>query len=829
VLAAFQSLLHRYTGQNDIVVGSPIANRNRAEIEGLIGFFVNTLVMRTDTSGDPVFRELLKQVRRSTLDAYAHQDVPFEKLVEELQPERDLSRNPLFQVIFALQNAPHSTPKLYGLTLSRMDRGTTMARFDLEVHLREEAERLRGSFVYNTDLFDAATIERMAGHYQMILEGIVADPDQRLSELPLLTDAERHQLLVEWNDTSTDYPRDKCIHELFEEQAERTPDAIAVVFEEQQLTYRELNSRANQLAHYLKKRGVVPEALVGICVERSLEMVIGVLGILKAGGAYVPLDPSYPKERLAFMIEDTKAPVILSQQHLVNVLPEHTAIVICLDSDLKTITKESKENPVNGTAAGNLAYVIYTSGSTGRPKGVCVPHRGVVRLVKETNYARLTSEEVFLQLASISFDASTFEIWGSLLNCAKLVIMPPGTPSLEELGQVVQKHQITTLWLTAGLFHLMVDEKPEAFTHVRQLLAGGDVLSVSHVRGFLSKNRNCTLINGYGPTENTTFTCCHTIELTGQIEKSVPIGRPVSNTRVYVLDGCLQPVPVGVPGELHIGGDGLARGYLNRPELTAEKFIPDPFSREPEARLYKTGDLARYLPDGTIEFLGRIDNQVKVRGYRIEPGEIEAVLVQHPFVREAIVIAREDQPGDKRLVAYVVLSEKSTVAANDLRNFMKEKLPEYMVPAAFVVLDALPLTPNGKVDRKALPAPDTERLYPEDSFIAPRTPIEEMLAGIWCDVLGLKKVGIHDNFFELGGHSLLATQVMSRLRKAFQVEIPLRSLFEMPTIEGLAIRIAQSQAEDTDPEEVSRILAELEASAPDSASGSGVTEEDRHE
>jgi len=785
LLAAFQSLLHRYTGQENIVVGTPIANRNREEIEGLIGFFVNTLVMRTDTSGDPTFRELLKGVRKTALGAYAHQDLPFEKLVGELQPERDMSRNPLFQVIFAMQNVPFPNLEMPGLMLRPMDRGTAMSKFDLEVYVWEESERLKGSFVYNTDLFDSATIERMAGHYQRVLEGIAADPDQRLSELPLLTDAELHQLLMEWNETAVEYPRDECIHSLFEKQAARTPEAIALIFQGRQLTYRELNNKANQLAHYLRKQGVGPEVLVGICVERSMEMIIGILGILKAGGAYAPLDPTYPKERLGFMIEDTRTPVILTQRHLLNVLPDHSARVMCLDSDFKTITGESKDNPANKTAPDNLANVIYTSGSTGRPKGVCVSHRGVVRLVKETNYAELTPEEVFLQLASISFDASTFEIWGSLLNGAKLVVMPPGTPSLGELEQALLKHRITTLWLTAGLFHLMVDEKPDAFSHVRQLLAGGDVLSVSHVRRFVSKNPNCTLINGYGPTENTTFTCCHTIELSGQSEKSVPIGRPIANTRVYVLDSRLQPVPVGVFGELHTGGDGLARGYLNRPELTGEKFIPDPFSEKPEARLYKTGDLVRYLPDGNIEFLGRIDNQVKIRGFRIELAEIEAVLGQHQFVKEATVIAREDKSGDTSLAAYLVLEKKKSIANDELRQFLKEKLPEYMVPSAFVILDALPLNPNNKVDRSALPAPDNFASGTSKTFVAPRNSLEAQLTLIWEKILNTHPIGVTDNFFELGGHSLLAVRLLAEIKRVTGKNLPVIAFFQSPTVEQL--------------------------------------------
>ncbi|MBI5099966.1 MAG: amino acid adenylation domain-containing protein, partial [Nitrospirae bacterium] len=586
------------------------------------------------------------------------------------------------------------------------------------------------------------------------------------------------------------YPRDKCIHELFEEQVERTPDATAVIFEDQQLTYRELNAKANQLAHYLRKQGVGPEVLVGICVERSLEMIIGVLGILKAGGAYVPLDHRYPKERLAFMIEEVKAPVMLTLQQLVPSLPGSYSRVICLDADWGDIEKEGTENPVGNMTADNLAYIIYTSGSTGLPKGVIVPHRGVVRLVKSTNYTEFNSGEVFLQLAPVTFDASTFEIWGCLLNGGKLVIFPPHLPSPEEIGQVIHRFNITTLWLTAALFHQIVDISLESFAGIKQMLAGGDVLSVPHVKKFLRRHRRSRLINGYGPTENTTFTCCYAMTDEGQVGASVSIGRPISNTQVYILDRHLQPVPAVVPGELYIGGDGLARGYLNRPELTAEKFIPDPFSDRPGVRLYKTGDLARYLPDGNIEFLGRIDNQVKVRGYRIELGEIEAVLRQHPAVRETVVIAREDQPGDKRLAAYVVPDKKSIVTTNELQGFLKKKLPDYMIPSVFVHLDTLPLTVNGKVDHRALPAPDHNITETGRAYMAPRNKLEIQLTEIWEKILGVHPIGITDNFFDLGGHSLLAVRLTSEIRKITSKDFPVMALFHNQTIERLAEIIA---------------------------------------
>ena len=789
LLAGFQTLLYRYTQQEDIVVGSPIANRNHSSCEGLIGFFVNSLVLRTDLGGNPTFRELLTQVREVTLAAYAHQDLPFEQLVEELQPARSLSYTPLFQVIFALQNAAvMPSVELSGLSVTPLAVETGTAKFDLTVSMENTAQGLIGVLEYNTDLFDAATIARMAGHFQTLLEGIVANPSQRLADLPLLTKAQRHQLLVEWNHTTVDYPKDLCIHQLFEQQVEQTPDAVAVVFEQQQLTYRELNSRANQLAHYLQALGVGPDVLVGLCVERSLEMVVGVLGILKAGGAYVPLDPTYPFERLAFMLQDTQVSVLLILARFINSLPQHQAHVVCLDTDLEVIAQHSQENPVNHVTPDHLAYVMYTSGSTGQPKGVTVIHRSVVRLVKCCNYANLSAEEVFLQLAPISFDAATFEIWGSLLWGARLVVMPAHTPSLHELAQAIQQYQVTTLWLTAGLFHLMVDERLKDLKPVRQLLVGGDVLSVPHVNKVVQQLPGLKLINGYGPTENTTFTCCYSIIQSTEVGSSIPIGRPIANTQIYLLDSDLEPVPVGVSGELYIGGEGLARGYLNRPELTAERFIPHPFSNQPGTRLYKTGDLARYLPDAKIEFLGRIDQQVKLRGFRIELGEIEAVLSQHPAVRQNVVILREDVPGDQRLVVYCVPQQQAPTV-NDLRQFLQEKLPEYMMPSAFVLLESLPLTPNGKVDRRALPSPDPTRRELEETFVAARTPVEEVLAGIWTEVLRVEQVGVDDNFFELGGHSLLATQVISRLRTTLAVELPLRSLFEHPTVARLAEKI----------------------------------------
>jgi aspartate racemase len=806
LLATFQTLLRRYTGLSDILVGTPIAGRSRPETESLIGFFVNTLVMRSDLSGDPTFTELLARVREVALDAHAHQDVPFEMLIEELQPVRVLSHPPLFQVMFVLENAPMPRMEVAGLSLEPIDIETGTAKFDITL-VFDEGEQLTGFWEYNTDRFDRTTIRRMSEHFLRLLQAVVTNPEQRLSQIPLMSAAERQQLLYDYNLTTTDFPRDCSIQQLFEQHAAASPAAVALLFDEHSLTYGELNERANQLAHHLRGLGVGAETPVGICAERSVELVVGLLAILKAGGLYVPLDPSSPSERLAFMLRDTQVCLLLCDDRLRPTFAADAGDVrvVSLQGALTEAEREeSRLNPQPCASAQNLAYVMYTSGSTGTPKGIGVSHRSVVRLVRQTAYARFSPQETFLQLAPISFDASTFELWGSLLNGARLALMPAPQPSLEELAAALHRYQVTTLWLTAGLFHQMVDSQLEALGGLHQLLAGGDVLSVQHVGRVLAELPEVRLINGYGPTESTTFACCHVMEAGREqaIGASVPIGKAIANTEVYVLDRHLNPVPVGVAGELYIGGDGLARGYLNRAELTAERFIPHPFATEAGARLYRTGDLVRYLPDGNLEFLGRIDTQVKVRGYRIELGEIEAVLLSHPAVRSAVVVAREEEARDKRLVAYVV-GETESVAVIELRAYLKEKLPEYMMPSAFVMLDALPLTANGKVDRRALPAPERGRAEGGNEYVAPRTPVEEMVAGIWSEVLGVERVGVNDNFFELGGHSLLATRVISRLSGAGYRELPLRSLFEKPTVAELALLIEQTrQPQPSEPQEV---------------------------
>jgi len=852
LLAAFQTLLYRYTGQTDIAVGSPIANRNRRELEELIGFFANSLVLRTDLSGNPTFRELLGRVRQVAVGAYAHQDLPFEKLVEELHPERNLSRNPLFQVVFALQNAPMEQLALPELTLSPFKVETTTTRFDLEFYLWEcsenfrnlwgdgwqQSEGLRGILVYNTDLFEPSAIARMLQHFQTLLTGAVANPGTHLADLPLLSAAEQHQLLAEWNQTRCNYPDRLCIHQLFETQVAQSPNAVAVRFGERQFTYQELSSGSNQLANYLRKLGVGLETLVGICMEPSPAMVASLLGILKAGGAYVPLDPTYPPERLQFMLEDAQVSVLLTQRDFglpildfrldttdqdsetkeankpPNLIQNHliqNPKVVCLEKDWEAIAQESEQNLTNQTTVDSLAYVVYTSGSTGTPKGVAVTHRAVNRLACNTNYITFEPGDKVAQCSNISFDAATFEIWGALLNGAQLVgIDREVTLSPQDFAQEIQQQEISVLFLTTALFNQMAREVPSAFGSLRYLLFGGEAVDVRWVQAVLKHGAPEHLLHVYGPTENTTFTSWYEVQDVPEAATSIPIGRAIANTQIYLLDTHLKPVPIGVTGEIYIGGDGLARGYLNRPELTAQRFIPNPFTKaevrsmkdetenslhtssftlHPSERLYKTGDLARYLADGNLEFVGRSDDQVKLRGFRIELGEIETVLNQHPAVRECVVMVRENVAGvlgDRGLVAYIVPNPEQNLTSSNLRSFLKTKLPNYMLPAAFVVLKALPLTANGKVDRQVLPPPDVARIGLGEINQPPRTSVEADLAQIWAEILGVEQVGISDDFFQLGGHSLLATQLVSRIRDRFGVQVPLRRVFETPSIEGLA-------------------------------------------
>lgn len=785
LLAAFEVLLHRWSGQEDIVVGSVVAGRRRSEMEKLIGFFVNTLVLRADLRGAPTFRQFLAQVRETALAAFAHQDVPFERLVQELRPDRASNRNPLFQAMFVLQNAPSAASQWPGLSLEPMDLATGTTKFDLMLTMLEGPEGLRAGLEYNADLFDAATVARLLRCFETLLAGISAQPDAAISRLPLLTEAERAEVVVEFNRTTTAYPRERTIAELFAEQVALRPEAPALTLQAETLSYRELDARAELLAAELRMLGVGPDVLVGIFLERSLEQIVAIVAIIKAGGAYVSFDPAYPAERLAFMLADTHAPVLLTSRALQAKLPSTSARVLRLD-EVRDTASPHPSTPAARTTADSLAYVSYTSGSTGRPKGVAVPQRGVVRLVRDTYFARFGADEVFLQFAPVAFDASTLEIWGALLNGGRLVIAPPGAVSLAELGELIERAGVTTLWLTAGLFHQMVEEQIDRLKGVRQLLAGGDVLSTAHVARALEKLPRTRLINGYGPTENTTFTCCHAITTAPAVGRSVPIGRPIANTRVYILDREQQPVPVGVPGELYAGGDGLARGYLNRPELTAEKFVPDAISGEVGARLYRTGDLARWLPDGTVEFLGRIDRQVKIRGFRVEPGEIEAALLAHPAIKDCAVVVRTDATGAKMLAAYLVAKQAPAPTSDVLRAYLAGKVPEYLVPSSFTALPALPLNANGKVDVAALPAADGARPELQGGYLAPRDELETQLAQIWSEILGVTPVGVQDRFFDLGGHSLLAVRMVAQIEKQLGRKLPVSAIFQRRTIAELA-------------------------------------------
>ncbi len=796
MLAAYQALLARYTGEEDILVGSPIAGRNRAEAEQLIGVFINTLVMRTDLSGDPTFDQLLERVRETAVGAFSHQEIPFERVVEAVDPARHLEHTPVFQVLFAMQNTPLPTLHLAGLAPGRMlgpadvHNGTT--KVDLALFVEQRAEGVYVGCEYSSDLFEPGTIDSLLGHYETLLAGAVRSPGTRLSRLLLLTADERHRIVEEWNDTGTPYPR-QSVHELFEDQAARSPETVAVAADGVSLTYAELDQRANRLARFLRGQGVSAESRVGVCLERCPELIVCLLAVLKAGAAYLPLDPEYPPSRLALMVDDADAEVVLTDASLMATVPTNTARVVRMDRE--PWQDESAEPLALPVHPDRLAYVMYTSGSTGRPKGIEVRHRSIVRLVRETDYASFGADEVFLQLAPIAFDASTLEIWGALLNGARLYIHPPGMPSLDGLSALFESGAVTTVWLTAPLFHKVVDHRPEALGGLRQLLAGGDVLDPARVRTALGHMPGGRLINGYGPTENTTFTCCHPMAPGDDLEGTVPIGRAIRNTRVYVLDRHMQPVPVGVPGELYVAGDGLARGYLGRPGLTASKFVPDPFSAEPGGRLYRTGDRVRLRAGGHVEFLGREDFQVKVRGFRIELGEIETALSEMPEVREAVVVAREDGGEGKRLVAYYVPAQPHLAKPELLRERLREDLPDYMLPSLFVPLDELPLVPSGKIDRGALPAP-SGRPESDQPYEAPVEGMESTIAGLWQTALGVERVSRDDRFFELGGHSLMLVEVHSRLGKALDLEIPLVDLFRYPTVRTLAAHLQSLASEE---------------------------------
>lgn len=791
--AAFKVLLHRYTGQSDLVIGTRVANRYPAQTSGLIGPFANFMAWRTSWEGNPTFLKLLSQIDRTAQEDFAHQNLPFEQLIEALNPKRELSHAPIFQILLELYEKPSNVIRLDAgeLELRPFLIESEAAIFDLAlIFAREENGELALKLRYSTDLFMTDTMERLLDHLENLLESVTTRPEQHLSEINLIGEQELRRLLVDWNETSQKFPTGQSMHQLFEEQVTRTPEATALVWQEQRLTYRELNERSNQVAHFLRELGVGPESLIGLCVERSVEMIVGLLGILKAGGAYVPLDPVYPAERLGFILEDAQAKIVITQAHLVERLPANLpARLVKLDSDWAEIARQSAANPADtADKAGRLAYLIYTSGSTGRPKGVAIEHRNAVTFIHWANTVYGPEEWAgVLASTSICFDLSVFEIFATLAWGGKIIL----AKNALELPRLAARHEVRLINTVPSAIAELLREKGLPAS-VRTVNLAGEPLPNRLAQQIYEQNNQVKMVyNLYGPSEDTTYST-YTLVPKGS-QKPVHIGRPIANSQVYLLDKYLQPVPQGVPGEIYLGGEGLARGYLNRPELTTEKFIPNPFSAGPGSRLYRTGDLARYLPDGNLEYLGRIDHQVKVRGFRIELGEIEEVLNAHVSIREALVLAREDTPGDKRLVAYLVaVGQAGAVTSADLRAYLKARLPEYMIPSAFVSLEQFPLTPNGKIDRKALPAPEiglNQEL--EQHYIEPRTPAEKVLASLFGEVLGLKRVGLEDNFFELGGHSLLAARLMARILEAFQIELALHNLFEAPTIARLVERIEQ--------------------------------------
>jgi amino acid adenylation domain-containing protein len=810
LLAAFKVLLYRYTGQDDLLVGSPTANRSKPEFAAIFGYFADPVIIRTNLSNNSTFKEFLGQVRQRVLEALTHQDYPFALLVEKLQPYRDPSRSPIFQASFDLLQLQQSQDiqKLIvheaeqdidwgGLKLKPFKIPHNEGQFDLDLEMIEGISLVFGTFKYNRDLFNGATIERMTNHFQNLLSAIVESPQQAISQFPLLSKAEHHQILVEWNETATEYPSDRLIHQLFEEQVERTPNAVAVVFNTEQLTYRELNQRANQLAHCLQTFGVKPEVLVGIYMERSVEMVVALLAILKAGGAYVPLDLSYPQDRLSYMLEDSSIGVLLTHSSLLASVPQNQARAIALDKNWASMEQYSQDNVDSRLCSDNLAYVIYTSGSTGKPKGVAMNHRPLVNLIhwqlkqSSAKYGTRTG-----QFTPISFDVSFQEILSTWCSGGTLVLIPEdvrrdGT----ELLQFLSQQKVERLFLPFVALEQLATSASEAQflpSNLCELITAGEQLQITPTLvKFFDRLLNCKLENQYGPTETHVVSAFRLQGCPSNWSSLPPIGRPIANTQIYILDKYLQPVPVGVPGELYIGGDGLARGYLNRPELTQEKFIQNPFSNSKSERLYKTGDLARYLSNGNIEFLGRIDNQLKVRGFRIEPGEIEAVLNTHPKIEQAVVIATENTPGNKRLVAYLVTSDES-FTSNELHQYLKQKLPDYMIPRHFILLEKLPLTPSGKIDRKALPAAELQHIETKELTPA-TTATQQKIADLFAALLKIPAVGIHNNFFELGGHSLLATQLMAHLQQTFHIQLPLRTLFECPTVAQLGQIISQQQ------------------------------------
>ena len=805
LLASFQLLLSRYAGQEDVVVGTPIAGRTRPEVEPLIGDFVNMLAMRTNFSGDPTFRELLKRVREVVFQAYENQDLPFERVVEELEHGRDMSRAPIFQTIFILETAPPPPPRLEGLSVQILDFDTPTAKNDLILILADDKNGFKVKLEYSTDLFSKQTIDRFLQHFRTLLENIVANPGLPITQLKITSPGEREQVITGWNESTRKEGRVSCIHQLFEDQVLKTPDAIAVEFQQQRLNYRELNARANQLAHYLRKRGVAPDSRVGVYVHRSPEMMVALFAIMKAGGAYVPIDPMYPRERLDFMLQDAAVAILVTQEKLLEGLSSQEAQIVCIDRDWTEIAQESPETPAVEVTPANLSYVIFTSGSSGRPKGVQLEHRNVVNFINSVQCLfALNEKDIFLGVASMSFDASVLDFYLPLSVGARLVMVDVDTTrDGYALADTMARSGVTAMHATPSTWRSLIDAGWKGGPALK-LLSGGEALPWDLAFRLLPC---CSALwNLYGPTETAVYSAVHKVK---NSDSATLVGRPVDNTQIYILDSRQEPAPIGIKGEIYIAGAGVARGYLNRPELTSEKFIPNPFNALPEARMYRTGDLGRYLADGVIECFGRADDQIKLRGFRIELGEIEAVLKQHPSVRQAVVDVRSSSSGDRRLVAYLVMEGDKRPDLSAVRGFLKTKLPDYMIPSAFMFLESIPVSPSGKLNRRALPDMDEAPAELPSGPAEPLTPVHQGIATIFSEVLEVRQVGLHDNFFELGGHSLLATRVISRLRDRFQIEMTPRVLFEAPTVEELAARTSDVIVQSTSPDEIETMLREL--------------------
>ena len=806
LLAAFTTLLHRYSGQDDIVVGTPFAGRNRSEFEEMVGYFINPLALRVDLSGDPTFRTLLDRARETTIEAFKHADVPYGVVVNSTNPERDLSQTPVFQAMMVLHNPAWQTrrPKFEprGVTAIEFVHQKEWAKFDVLVGMSERQNGLNTTWEYSTELFEHGTIERMTQHFRELIASAVADPERPLSRLSMLTRDERSKVLVDWPSEAPIETHDRPVKELFEEQATRTPDAPAVAFEGERLSYDALNRRANRLARRLQELGVGPNRLVGVFMEKSLDLVVTVLAVVKAGGAYVPIDPLYPQDRVAFMLADAAPAVVVTQEHLVDALPEGAAPLV---ADWDELAQQEDSDLATVAGADDLAYVIYTSGSTGMPKGAVITNRSLTSAYHSYEHAYgLRNVSSHLQMASFSFDVFTGDFIRALLSGGKLVLCPLTIlMDPERLYALMIEEQIDCAEFVPAVANLLFDYAAGTgrdLGFMRVIVVSSEAWRNERYTFFKSLvGPETRLINSYGLTEATIDSTYFEAEDESALvpDRFVPIGRPLPNTQVYILDSNLQPVPIGLPGELCVGGVAVARGYLNRPELTAERFVPDPFQNtDCGGLLYRTGDLVRWLPDGNIEFIGRTDRQVKIRGFRIEPGEVEAALERHPAVDSAAVVVREDRPGEGRLVAYVIPSDGGSVVPKDLRPMLAERLPAYMVPAAFMAVTEFPLTPNGKIDRDRLPEPPAHDAELSTDFVEPRSGTERVVADIWCDVLSLESVGADENFFELGGHSLLATRVLARMRQRFEIELTLRTIFEFPTVAGLAMAVDDAGARD---------------------------------